>query len=365
MNLKGRRGRIKVLCIVIGSLIGLILSGFMILWMWSPGKIQPYYDENGEILKSSISEIVRTQIGGIEQGMIIKGKDTNNPVLLFLHGGPGNPEYVLSEESNVGLEELFTVCWWEQRGSGMSYSSSIEKGSITLEKMITDTVEVTNYLRERFGQEKIVIMGHSWGTFLGANVVAKYPELYKAYIGIGQVTNQFESEKIADDLMLSIAQENGDQKAIDKLKAHTLSTPFDVTTDYLMVRSDLLNKYGYGVFHKPKSKIKLLMPILKAKEYTLKDKYGYAMGSLVSLEEPMNQSVYTTNLNESIQKLEVPVYMFHGIYDRQVSFDLALDYFEMLEAPEKRFYPFENSAHSPFLEEPEKFIKIIKEDILK
>lgn len=355
----------KLLYIILGSLIGLILIGFSILWLWSPGKIEPYYDENGDILYGSVSEIIKIKIGELEQGMIIQGKNINNPVLLFLHGGPGNPEYVLSKESKVGLEDLFTVCWWEQRGSGMSYFSSIEKGSITLEQMISDTVEVTNYLRERFGQDKIYIMGHSWGSFLGINTVAEYPELYNAYLGIGQVVNQLESEKLGYDLMLTIAQEDGDNKAVDKLKKYTFSTPDDITTEYLMVRSELMNEYGYGVFHTPKSKMELLMPIFKAKEYTLKDKYGYAAGSLLSLEQPMNQSQYTTDLNKSIKELEIPVYFFHGIYDRQVSFDIALSYYKSLNSSKKYFYQFDESAHSPFLEEPEKFIQIIKDDILR
>lgn len=350
--------------IILSSIIGLILICFSILWLWSPGKIKPYYNENDEILSESVSEIKKIKIGDFEQGMIIKGKNTNNPVLLFLHGGPGNPEYILSEESKVGLEDLFTVCWWEQRGSGMSYSSSIEKGSITLEQMISDTVEVTNYLRKRFGQDKIYIMGHSWGSFLGINTVAKYPQLYYAYLGIGQVVNQLESEKLGYDLLLNISQKNGDNKTIDKLKRYTLNTPDDITTKYLMLRSELMNEYGYGVFHTPKSKMKLLMPLFKAKEYTLKDKYGYAAGSLLCLEQPMNQSQYTTDINKSIKKLDIPAYFFHGVYDRQVSFDLALSYYKSLNSPKKNFYEFDKSAHSPFLEEPEKFIQIIKDDIL-
>lgn len=93
--------------------------------------------------------------------MIIKGKNDQNPVLFFLHGGPGNPEYVLVKEYSIGLEDYFTVCWWEQRGSGMSYSSSIQSDTVTLEQMVSDTVEITNYLRERFGKDKIYLMGHS------------------------------------------------------------------------------------------------------------------------------------------------------------------------------------------------------------
>lgn len=355
---------VKLIYIVIASLLGLLLIGFLSLWIMSPGKIKPYVDGNGQPLKGSLSEVVRTEIGGIEQGMIIQSKNTNNPVVLFLHGGPGNPEYVLSKESNVGLEDSFTVCWWEQRGSGMSYSSSIEKGSITLDQMIADTIEVTNYLRKRFHQDKIYIMGHSWGSFLGINTVAKSPELYKAYIGIGQVVNQFESEKLGYELMLAVAQEHGDKKSVEKLKKYNLITPNDITTNYLMIRSEIMNKYGFGVFHKQKSKMKLLMPIFTANEYTLKDKYGYAAGSLLCLEQPMNQSQYTTDLNKTIQELQVPAYFFHGVYDRQVSFNLALNYSKSLKAPKKEFYQFKNSAHSPFLEEPEKFMQIVKEDVL-
>ncbi|MBU3091054.1 alpha/beta hydrolase [Clostridium sp. CF011] len=351
--------------IVIGTIIGLLLIMLFILWLWGPGKVESYLDENGNVLEGSVSEIARVEIGGLEQGMIIKGKKDTNPVLLFLHGGPGNPEYVLAKEYNINLEDYFTVCWWEQRGSGMSYSSSIEKGSITLDQMIFDTVEVTNYLRERFGKEKIYIMGHSWGSFLGINSIDRYPELYEAYLGIGQVVNQFESEKLGYELMLSTAEANGDEKSIKNLKKFTLNTPEDITTDYLMVRSSIMNEQGYGVFHMPKSKCGLLMPIFKAKEYTIKDKYGYAAGSLLSLEQPMNHSINITNLNETIKELKVPVYIFHGIYDKQVSYDIALKYYEGLKAPKKQFYKFENSAHSPFMEEVDKFMGIIKEDILQ
>lgn len=165
--------------------------------------------------------------------------------------------------------------------------------------------------------------------------------------------------------MLERAKEVGDQKTIDNLKKYNLSTPDDITTNYLMVCSEAMNKQGHGVFHIRKSKMELLMPILKANEYTLKDKYGYVAGSLLCLLQPMNESQYTTDLNESIPSLEVPVYIFHGIYDDQVSFDLSLQYYENLKAPKKVFYQFDNSAHSPFMEEPDKFMQIIKEDILE
>lgn len=358
-------GRVlKVLGVIVGSCLGIVLILFGILVSWSPGKIDPYLDESGEVLAGSVSEIARKEIGGVEQGMIIKGRDQQNPVLLFLHGGPGNPEYVLAKEASVGLEDSFTVCWWEQRGSGMSYSSSIPAETVTLDQMVSDTVEVANYLRERFGRDKIYLMGHSWGTLLGVETVSQHPELFEAYIGIGQVSDQLESEKLGYAHMLAVAQADGDQEAVDKLLQHRLDGLESITPEYLMLRSDIMNQQGNGVYHIPRSKLSLLLPIFQANEYTLSDKYGYAMGSLFSLKTPANDSIYTTDLRKTITALDVPVYIFHGVYDRQVSYDLARDYFELLQAPGKRFYTFDNSAHSPFLEEPQKFMEIIKADVL-
>ncbi len=358
------RGWLKMLGIAFGSIIGVCIIIFLVLWSWSPGKITPYKDKDGNILAESISEITKVKIGGMEQGMIIKGRNKNNPVLLFLHGGPGNPEYVLAKNYPIGLEDYFTVCWWEQRGGGMSYSSSISSSTMTLEQMVEDTVEVTNYLKERFGKDKIYLMGHSWGSFLGVNTVAQYPELYEAYMGIGQVSNQLESEKLGYMQMLSTAKENGDEKSIKMLMQYKLDGANTITPNYLMVRSNIMSKQGNGVFHIAKSKFSLLLPIFQAKEYTLSNKYGYAVGSMFCLEQPLNKSQFTTNLMEEITELKVPIYIFHGAYDRQVSYELSKEYLELLKAPKKQFYTFDNSAHSPFMEEPVKFMQIIKNDIL-
>ncbi|MCB9036458.1 MAG: alpha/beta hydrolase [Lewinellaceae bacterium] len=131
-------------------------------------------------MPGSISEKIYVNINGVEQGMFIKSKDATRPVLLFLHGGI--PVYFLTKKYPTGLEDYFTVVWWEQRGSGLSYSSNIPPESLTLEQMISDTKEVTNYLRKRLGQDKIYLMAHSGGTFIGMHVAARAPELYHAYI---------------------------------------------------------------------------------------------------------------------------------------------------------------------------------------
>lgn len=353
---------LKLFGIFIGMIFLIIVILFIILWLNSPGNIDPYKDENGNIIKNSVSQIIKLDIGGTEQGIIIKGRNDQNPVLLFLHGGPGNPEYVLAQEAGVNLEDKFTVCWWEQRGTGMSYSSDQEP--VTQEQLISDTVEVTNYLRKRFKKNKIYLMGHSWGTYLGVQTANKYPELYHAYAGIGQISNQMHSEIISYDHMLKTLKEQGNKSDLNKLRNFSIKDYQDITPEYLALRSSILSDLGNGVYHQLKSKFELLLPILMAHEYTLSDLYGYAMGSLKMLESPANRSCYTTNLMEEIPRLEIPVYIFHGVHDMQVSYTLAKEYFDLLEAPIKKFYAFSNSAHSPFLEEPEKFMKLICQDVL-
>ena len=134
-----------------------------------------------------ISEKIFIRINGTKQGMFLQSENTQNPVLLFVHGGPGSPEIAFTAKYPTGLEKLFTVCWWEQRGSGISYSRKLTPQEMTMQQMISDTIAVTQYLCERFGKEKIYIMGHSWGTLLSVLTVQQQPELFYAYIGIGQV----------------------------------------------------------------------------------------------------------------------------------------------------------------------------------
>jgi pimeloyl-ACP methyl ester carboxylesterase len=192
---------VRIMLTIISILLACILILVGVLQLWShPGKPQPFVDENKSPLAGSISEKVFVNINGVKQGMFIKSKDATHPVLLYLHGGM--PETFLTQRYPTGLEDLFTVVWWEQRGSGISYSADIPPETMTLEQMISDTLEMTNYLRHRFGKEKIYLMGHSGGTFIGIQAAARAPELYYAYIGVAQMSNQFKSERLAYEYML-------------------------------------------------------------------------------------------------------------------------------------------------------------------
>ena len=141
----------EMILIIVTTLLVCILIVVGVLQVLSPGKTKPYIDQTGNILAGSLSEKVFIDIGGVKQGMFIKSKDSTHPVLLYLHGGM--PDYFLAQKYPTGLEDYFTVIWWEQRGSGMSYNSDVLNDTITLEQLINDVLDVTNYLRHRFGQE--------------------------------------------------------------------------------------------------------------------------------------------------------------------------------------------------------------------
>jgi pimeloyl-ACP methyl ester carboxylesterase len=136
----------------------------------------------------STPEKVFTDINGLRQGMFIQGKNATHPVLLYLHGGL--PEYFLTERHPTGLGDDFTVAWWEQRGAGLSWRPGIPPESMPAEQFIADTLAVTDYLRDRFGKDKIYLMAHSGGTFIGLQAAARAPQAYCAYIGVAQMVRQ-------------------------------------------------------------------------------------------------------------------------------------------------------------------------------
>lgn len=303
-------------------------------------------------------------INGAKQGMFLECDNTEKPVLLYLHGGPGSPDIAFNDKYPTGLEEFFTVCWWEQRGSCISYNSKIKPEEMTLEQMIADAVAVTNYLRNRFSQEKIYVMGHSWGSFLGVLTVDRYPELYHAYIGVGQVVNQDRSERLAYTYMLEEFAKRNDKKMLKKLRKYPIDDGGEIGMKYLGVRSIGMNRLGIGLMHCMTSSVECVKVVLGNKRYTLGEKLKFAKGSLFSLKH-LWDNVLLTDMIKQVPNLQIPVFILQGKYDYQVSYEIAREYVTALNAPIKGFYTFENSAHSPCFEEPEKMREIIREDVLK
>ncbi len=354
-------GRIMLLITAIFvSGIALILG---ILLISSPGSPQPILDQDGNILAASISEKNFVEINGVKQGMFIKGNNLKNPVLLYLHGGM--PEYFLTNKYPAILEDYFTVVWWEQRGSGISFSEDIPQETINLEQFISDTIEMTNYLRERFGKEKVFLMGHSGGTFIGIQAAARAPELYYAYIGMAQMTYQLESEKLAYDYMLQVTKETGNRKLNLKLKENPVTIENGIPVSYNAIRDVAMHSLGIGTTHQMKSVITgIFMPSLMNRAYTLKEKINMWRGKSKSGISSLWSEMMVIDLRTQILNLEIPVYFLNGKYDYTVSSSMAKEYFENIQAPVKGFYWFDQSAHSPLFEEPEKVRSIIVEDIL-
>jgi pimeloyl-ACP methyl ester carboxylesterase len=358
-----RKG-IRIMLIMFSILLTCILLLGGVLLLYSPGKPKPFLDENGKPMAGSISEKIYVNINGVEQGMFIKSKDVKNPVLLYLHGGM--PEYFLTQRYPTCLENYFTVVWWEQRGSGLSYSTSIRPETMTLEQMISDTKEVTNWLRKRFGKEKIYLMGHSGGTFIGIQVAAQAPELYYAYIGVAQMSYQLKSEKLAYEYMLERFKEKRERSMVRKLETAPVTLMNGTPDEYLALRDKAMHNLGIGTTRDMNSVITgIFFPSLTCREYTLTEKIKMWRGKSRSGVSLLWNKMLETDLTKRVTELKLPVYFFHGIYDYTVSYTLAKEYFDLLKAPIKGFYTFEQSAHSPLFEEPEKMRQIFIEEVLK
>ncbi len=350
-----------MLTLLLSVLATILVIFFMIVFMLSPGKPDPLLDTNGNPLANSISEKVFVNIGGMSQGMFIKSKNRDNPVLLYLHGGI--PDYFLTRKYPTGLEDHFIVVWWEQRGFGLLYDVGIPKETMTLDQMISDTKEVANYLRTRFGKEKIYLMGRSGGTFIGIQTAARAPELFHAYIGIGQMSDQLKSEQLAYDYILQKYREAGNGKMLRKLEASPVRDT--IPGQYLQLRDRVMHDLGIGTIRDMNSIVTgLFIPSLTFREYTIKEKYNLWRGKAQSGVHPLWEKMISTDLAQQVKEVHVPVYFFHGKYDYTVSYPLAKKYLEELSAPTKGYYTFENSAHSPLFEEPEKAVNILLTDVL-
>jgi pimeloyl-ACP methyl ester carboxylesterase len=328
-------------------------------------------------MQNSLAILEKISLGSINQWISIRAKDTKKPILLYLHGGPGTPVMPLFRHFQAPLEDYFIVVQWEQRGAGMSFSWHIPKESMTIEQFISDLHELTLNLCKRFNKEKIYLMGHSWGSVFGIMAVQRYPQLFHAYIGVGQASDTVETEKIMYKFVMDKSKELGDKKAVKTLKK--IGPPFEgMQPPYAnFYKGGYLSKmrvYGFvakygGLIYNVKGYRSLVkyflryLPFLKP-EYTLLDLIRIMQGNFFSTRTMMKE-LLTVNLSEQVPDVKVPVYFLMGRHDYNWSAELAKNYFDVLKVPKKEFIWFEKSAHAPNGEEATKFNKTIIEKILK
>lgn len=295
---------------------------------------------------NSISVLEQVKINGTKQQIMIRGRDQNNPVIIYVHGGPGMSEIPYADKYEDLLEKDFTVVNYDQRGSGKSYHFNEDYSNLTADLLVDDLLELTDYISKRFGKEKVILMGHSYGTYLGTMAAYKAPEKYEAYIGIGQMSNMQESEIDNLNNTISEAKKAGNTEDVkylegvaEKIHAGEAVTP-----------RGYVYKYGGAT--------RLINmsdgDILLSREYNLLDFIRYNNGAANSQERLVKETL-DKPLSKIVTKLELPFYFVMGKYDAMTSSNAAKKYFDMLEEDQKGFISFEESAHYPQFEEKEKF----------
>lgn len=365
-NAEYHKGKKRMWIIILMILLCLVIV-VCILLPPSFGRTKPFIDEDGNILEGSISEKTFVNINDTSLGMFIMAKDRNKPVLLMLGGGPGIPEYFLEQELPSGLENEFVVCYLEYRGTALSYNADIAMEDMTLEQYVDDVVETTNYLSNRFGQDKIYLMGHSFGTYIAINTVYQRPELYHAYIAMAQISNQEESEILVYNYMYEQYKSQGNTKMTEQFEEYPIAASEDAFNEYSMssLRDTAMHDLGVGTTHKMDSVISgIFFPSLRCTVYTPIERINVWRGKVFAQTTPVANNSQYFNAFSKIPEIDIPIYFFAGIYDYTVCYSLQKEYYEQIQAPMKAFYTFHDSAHSPLYEESEKAMKILSQDVL-
>jgi pimeloyl-ACP methyl ester carboxylesterase len=332
----------------------LILNAVLISFSQLTASTPPIVDESGGAPKNSIAELKRLELNGRKQWISIRGGDNSAPVLLCLAGGPGGTQMAAVRHELAELEKHFVVVNWDQPGSGKSYYAEKIK-NINLQTYIQGGYALTEYLKERFSQEKIYLIGESWGSALGIFLIDKYPESYHAFIGTGQMIDFAETERMDYSKALEIARTKGDTELIDRLEANGMPPYYgkDVTwksavyLNYLsadMAGNPEIHNPGYNTFRD-----------IGSSEYGLIDKVNFFRG-IINTYNHVYQQLYEIDMRKDYTRLGVPVYFFLGRHDVNAPTVLAEEYAKNLEAPDKRIVWFEHSGHSPWINEPEKFV---------
>ncbi|KPU42867.1 alpha/beta hydrolase family protein [Oxobacter pfennigii] len=315
-------------------------------------------DEKGSIIKDSIAEMRRIEINGRKQWISIRGHNKNNPVILFLAGGPGGTQMAAVRHDLKELEKYFVVVNWDQPGSGKSYYAE-KVSDITPKTYIEDGYVLTNYLRETFEQQKIFLVGESWGSALGIFLIDRYPNAYHAFVGTGQMVDFKETERIDYQKAMELAKAAKDTDIIRKLEQNGIPPYYgdDVTwksavyINYLsayMSSDTRIHNAGYNTFRD-----------IFSSEYGLIDKMNYIRGIIKTFNH-VYQQLYGIDLRKDYVSLKVPVYFFEGRYDINAPLSLVEEYVNTIDAPAKQIVWFEHSGHNPWINESGKFVEELK-----
>ncbi|MFW9862164.1 MAG: alpha/beta fold hydrolase [Candidatus Thorarchaeota archaeon] len=352
-----------VLLIIIG------ISGILLLLVIGLLLYRQYLKYSTRIeTPNGISSLEEITLGNLKQWIFIRGMDQNNPILIFLHGGPGEPSVGMSSSRRLDAELIkhFTVVHWDQRGGGKSYSPSIPVESMTLDRLVEDCSELIDHLRNRFDTPKVFIVAHSTGTVIGIKTAHKYPEKIHAYVGVAQIINDCEHETINYNFIIEEAKRLGNAKhqaAIEAIGLPPYETPNKLweKANYIVRYGGMMADFAIGQM------IGLVLPYLTSPEYSLMEGIRTLMGKGRNFTtHALWKELTEVNLTTEIDLIKVPIFFFEGKHDMITPTVVVEEFFNQLKAEGgKRLVIFENSAHYAMLEEKEKYLRALIGNLLK
>lgn len=294
-------------------------------------------------------------INGINQYLFHSGTKNDNPVMLFLHGGPGCPESLFAHAFQEKWEDIFTVVHWDQRGSGKTLTNNPDKYP-TIDSMLKDLFEIIQYLKKKYNKQKIIILGHSWGSILGSIFIKQYPEEVAYYIGVGQVINMLANERVGYEKVKELILQSNDKKSLKKLEA-VGNYPGDNFDSSFMEKCakirKLQGKYNLSV----KIGLPIIITIFKSPIFKLSD--IFAMEKATIANKKIIEFLPSFNLNLELEKYKVPIYYILGENDWQTPYVIAQEYYNRIIAPNKNLYLIPNAGHMTMLDQPQLFFEAL------
>ena len=316
---------------------------------------------DGEPVPGSVAELTTVDLGGHELGLMIRGASTDNPVLLFLAGGPGGSELGAMRRHLPELEKHFTVVTWDQRGSGTSYEELDPVDTVTLDGYVSDTIALTNYLRDRFDTKDIYLLGQSWGTTLGVLAVQEQPQLYRAFIGTGQMVSQSATDQIFYDDTLAWAARSGNDGLAEQLKASG-PPPYAAMFPYETALSHEMDVYPYD--HSGNSEgAGQMSENLLVEEYGLIDQV-HVIGSFMDTFAALYPQLQDIDFRKTATDFEIPMYFVQGAHEARGRAQLFEQWYPLVNAPIKDVAVLETSGHRPLWEQPDEFIDYLVGTVL-
>lgn len=334
-------GRLGLATLVLATLL---LAGLAAL-IAMPASTPPILGPDGEPRAGSIAELTTVDVGGRDQALLIRGVDTDAPVLLHLAGGPGGTD-LGAMRLDTGLEDHFVVVTWDQRGTGRSYRAIDPVSTLTIDRAVEDTVAVTDYLRERFDEHRIVITGQSYGTIPAVLAAARHPERYRAVVSTGQMVDVVETDQLFHDDIDAEARRRGDVAAQERLVALG-RPPYDRWEDDLALADLERSLFSYPEFDGHTE----MTATIWGPENSVMDSIAAVRG-LLDTYALLYPQLHGLDLRDEVRRLEVPLYVVMGEHEARGRVAPARTWFDQLDAPRKDWIELPASGHRASFEQP-------------